>query len=444
MLRTCVSATPKRVFSRIFTLSLTVLLVTGCSDDGGKKEAPPRELGAADYCSVFHEALCEQQISCNVELVNQATSIEQCTTDAAVLCEPRLTTWIASVEAGNATFDLEQLTACAEDIRASSCKELAAGLRPRSCRQIFLGDTPRREDCFTDVECQGNDICANAGRCPGQCAEPLEDPDAFDCGLAGCPQDQWCTGGSCEPQLDQNEPCAGDDAQCLDGLFCGKATDDGTLRCRVLRGVGEPCELRTNCADGLSCHYENVELRERYCRTERAEREDCIDTNECARGLICNQADNKCATPRKDQESCYNPGDCDEGLYCWQEFDPDPLLGVCREEFKVGIGAGEPCNPSIDKCRLGLYCRITDLAIPQVGECAVLPTLEESCADFSHNLNEECREGQCLDLGGGEFICRHKGDAGTPCVVKDECLSTVCLDGTCAAFDEVYCTVGKE
>ncbi len=434
----------RSVISPRLILCLLVLFTAACSDDGGKRDEAPKELGIADYCAVFHAALCEQQVSCNVELVNQATSIDQCVADAGVLCEPRLLTWIDSVEAGSATFEVEQLATCRDDIAALGCKDLAAGVRPRSCRQIFLGDTPRREDCFTDVECDGNDICANNGRCPGQCAAPLEDPDAFDCGIAGCPVDQWCTGSGCEPQKNQNEPCAGDDEQCLDGLFCGKSTDDGTLRCRTLRGIGEPCELRTNCGDGLSCHYENVELRERYCRAERGTREDCIDSNECARGLICNQADNKCAAPRQDQESCYDPNDCAEGLYCWEEFDPDPLLGVCREEFKVGIAAGEPCNPAIDRCRLGLYCEITDIAVPQVGECSVLPTLDQNCADFSRNLNEQCREGSCIELEDGQFICRPKGDAGTACVVKDECLSTVCLDGRCAAFDEVYCTVGKE
>ena len=419
-------------------------LATGCSDEGTAPEPTPKALGAADYCAVFHAALCEQQVSCNVELVNQATSIEGCVTDAAVLCEPRLKTWIDSVNDGRATFGLASLTACDADLRALGCKDLAAGIRPRSCRQIFVGDTPRRDDCFTDVECEGNDICANAGRCPGQCAEPLTDPDAYDCGVAGCPVDQWCTGSGCQPQLNQNDPCAGDDAQCLTGLFCGKSEGDPTLRCRVLRGVGERCELRTNCADGLSCHFEDVEARERYCRPALAARDDCIDTHECGGDLICNQADRKCDAPRQDQQSCYGPSDCADGLYCWEEFDPDPLLGVCREEFKVGVAAGEPCNPALDRCRLGLFCEITDVGVPQVGQCSVLPTLEQPCADFSRNLNEQCREGSCVELEDGQFICRHKGDAGAQCVVKDECLSTVCLSGQCAAFDEVYCTVGKE
>jgi hypothetical protein len=434
-----------RLAPHLHLVTLALMLgALSCSDDPEPSEEPAPELGAADHCRVHYEALCEQQVGCNVELANQATSVAQCITDARVLCEPRLTTWIDSLEAGHTVFQLDQMTACAQEIRASTCKELAAGIRPRSCRQIFVGDTPRGEDCFTDVECEDNDLCANAGRCPGQCAAPLSDPDAFDCNVAGCGEAEWCTGTTCAPRLDQNEACIGDDASCLSGLFCGRTLDDSTLRCRPLRGIGEECELRTNCEIHLGCVAEDIEFRERYCRTPSNDAEDCFDSHECARGLICDQGNNTCTLPRQDQETCYDPSDCDEGLYCWEEFDPDPLLGVCREDFKVGIAATEPCNPAIDRCRLGLYCAIVDLAVPQLGACEVLPVLGQPCADFSSNLNEQCREGSCVELEDGQFVCKHKGDTGAECSVKDECLSTVCLEGACAAFDEVYCSVGAQ
>jgi hypothetical protein len=123
-------------------------------------------------------------------------------------------------------------------------------------------------------------------------------------------------------------------------------------------------------------------------------------------------------------------------LYCWQEFDPAPGRGLCRERDKVGIGQGQPCNPATDRCRLGLYCRIGEQV--EVGECTLLPGLGEPCADFARNLNEECREGDCVNEGG-ELRCRLLGEEGAACEANTWCLSLSCQEGACAPFEEVFC-----
>lgn len=422
----------------LWTALAFVAACGGGDGEQGGEGAGELALTPENYCVGFFEAFCERQIACNVALVNQATSIDSCVVEAQRLCEPELSTWLGSLNAARTRFVEESLTQCRAELGEARCKTLAAGFVPESCGDVFVGDVGQGEDCFTDVECEAGLICASAGRCPGRCEVPNALPTGFDCSIGGCPDGEFCDGAVCAPTLAEGAPCPNDDAACEGELYCGKVADDPELLCRAPLPQGEACFFRSNCQSGLSCQLVGTEANERTCEPARADGASCFDREECAAGLVCERNAGRCVVPRQEQETCFDAFDCADGLYCWFEFNPEDGVGACREDSKVGIGEGQPCNPLVDRCRLGLFCEETDVI--GVGECVGLPALGEACADFARNLNEECRNGACVFVDGAP-LCIEKGDAGAPCGSGDECLSTSCVEGACAAFDEVFCTV---
>ncbi len=420
---------------------LALVSLAACGDTGEQQETPAEtSLAATNYCEAFFEPLCERQIGCNVALVNQATSVQTCIEEAGRLCDPELVTWLESLDAGHTVYNQDNMSACREAITGAQCKLLATGFVPEICQDVFEGNAQQGQECFTEVECQEGLICASAGRCPGLCEEPNGLPDdAFDCGVAGCLDGFFCDGSVCREVLSEGEGCPNDDDACEGDLFCGRDVDDPRLLCRAPKAQGEACFTRSGCQSGLSCQIVTTQTNERTCEPARTEEGECFDKEECAEGLVCERNAGRCVSPRVEGETCFEASDCGEGLYCWFEFTPEDLqTGVCREDRKVGVGQDEPCNPLVDRCRLGLFCRAGDNI--GLGQCEVLPDVGEACADFTRNLNEECRTGSCVFVDGAP-VCIEKGDAGAPCGSGEECLSTSCVDGACAAFEDVYCTV---
>ncbi len=411
---------------------MCALFFLSCSEDAGEPSSEV-SLGLDNYCFAYHEALCERQVGCNTALSNQATTITDCMERATALCSPKLITWTRSVEEGLADFDTAKLGQCRADLLETSCKTLASGRRPLSCREVFTGPVAPGGECFTDVECEGSSLCAAFGRCPGVCQALENDPEDVNCTLTGCADDMFCDGSICQARLSEGASCPGLAQACDTGLFCGKDVDDPALLCRARKAEGEVCFSRVGCLDGLSCQGQGT----RTCLPEKGQGSACQDLQECGQGLICDQSLGTCGPPKAEEASCVSTFDCEEGLYCWQEFDPAPDRGICREEGKVGIGLDQPCNPATDRCRLGLYCRIGDQV--EVGQCAVLPDLGESCADFSRNLNEECRTGECRQVDG-EAECIMLGDTGDACTASAQCLSLSCQEGQCAPFEAVFCS----
>ena len=217
---------------------------------------PQAPLGTAltpqNYCEAFFEPFCERQIGCNFGLINQATSIESCITEASRLCQPELDTFLDSLEVERTLFSVEKLEACREETSTASCVQLAAGFVPDSCFEIFEGTAVQGEDCFTDVECRDGTICASAGRCPGLCEIPDGPPEnVFNCALGGCPGGEFCLDGVCSSTLSIGDECPNDDEACEGILFCGRDVQDPVLRCRQTKPQGGSCFGRNHCQPGL-------------------------------------------------------------------------------------------------------------------------------------------------------------------------------------------------
>ncbi|MEO1273079.1 MAG: hypothetical protein AAFX99_33745, partial [Myxococcota bacterium] len=293
------------------------------------------------------------------------------------------------------------------------------------------------EPCYTSIECatQGGN-CSTFGRCPSICEAPTESPEErLDCTLVACSEGQYCNGNLCEDTLALGEACREFDA-CNPGLFCGRDVGGPELLCRSKKGEGEICFSRASCLDGLTCQPTGTE-EGNQCAPALTQGAPCTDTEQCAVGLVCDQVLGLCGSPREEQQECFGPFDCAEGLYCWD----DPLFetGSCREQAKVGLAEEEPCNPVLDRCRLGLFCR-RDVPGSDVGTCTLLPGLGEPCADFPSNLNEECRVGVCV-FDAGTATCIELRADGQPCTNREQCISGACADGVCQDVEEVRCVL---
>lgn len=417
------------------TLALAALLAAACGEatkGGGGGASAERPATLENHCYLYYEALCERQIGCNVALVNQETTVEGCIQEAQLGCEPRLVGWSKSVEAGLTSFDADALTTCRDEIGQTDCKSLVADRLPATCRAVFTGQGQAGDECYTDAECAWPNFCAAFGRCPGLCQAPDVLPEVQGCDLLGCPTDQYCDANRCLPRKPEGQGCPNRDDACQEGLYCGKDAGEVELACRPRKAQGEVCFSRAHCQAGLGCA---PATEGRACQPALGADERCDDAEVCADGLVCDPATGACAAPLQEQAACARSQDCAPGLYCWQEFTPEPG-GLCREQDKVGVGEGQPCNPSTDQCRLGLYCRVETQDAP--GVCVLLPGLGEPCVDFSSNLDQACREGECIFVDG-EARCALLLGEGEACQSGAQCLSTSCPDGRCAAFREVFC-----
>lgn len=385
---------------------------------------------ASSWCEVTLEAWCARQVGCGVALENEATTVASCVAEGRASCEPELQAWVNSVEAGRAGFDAEALSACVSGIEGASCRELSAGYVPAACGGVFVGSGVAGGACYTSVECGEGLGCATAGRCPGVCAASAAPEPAAGCEVVGCGAGSYCNGTRCQPLRGEGEACERE-GQCGAGQFCGKDVGAPELLCRGQHGEGEVCFARAACAGERGCLLAGEVRR---CGAAKGAGELCADSEECGAGLGCELSTGRCAAPLAEGEGCVTSGSCAAGLYCWLDR---PGGAVCREEGKVGVEAGALCNPALDRCVLGHYCRIGD-GSPEVGSCAALPELGEPCEAFERNLNGECRVGACLRLEG-EALCRSLREPGEACATRAECRSGACVEEVCAPYGALIC-----
>jgi len=139
-------------FFNVMALTVAAVALLSCGQDPSPA-VQGTSLEPGNYCEAFFEPFCERQIGCNFALINQATSIEACLSEASRLCSPQLETYLDSLEVGNTTFDVDALSACRQEVKAANCRQLAAGLMPEACLKIFVGAAELGGECFTDVEC---------------------------------------------------------------------------------------------------------------------------------------------------------------------------------------------------------------------------------------------------------------------------------------------------
>jgi len=238
--------------------------------------------------------------------------------------------------------------ACLEHLSRSECEVDAGG--------HFLGRDTTCPDvcpCFTDEECDDNDLCTYDDRCIDNVC--FYKPTACDVGESCDPETGLCTG--CSP------PPGG----CSDGLFCNglEAFDEKTCEC--VAGPGP-------CITSPLVHCDEANDR-------------CV---ECLIDKHCND-DDSCTT-----DSCVDGQCVIDPVLCPDNQGCDPADGVCRfcantppdmccnpaDGLMVPIDDGSSCT--VDTCLTGGIVEHLPLASPPLAEAigsrsiAVTPQPDDS------------------------------------------------------------------
>lgn len=280
----------------------------------------------------------------------------------------------------------------------------------------------------------------------------------------GCPADQWCNGGSCEPGT--GNACTTDE-ECKPGETCDIVRDCGATRCSGNTCVPQSCTSHDQCwpDDGFVC-------RDGTCQPPEA----CDDTGNCLDDLFCN-GDNLCVPPDgtcTDDEGC--PGDlicvasaCVTPTPCTTSDECPPsqncIQGVCDDPCTENADCGSPAQAYLcdaasgdcfqrclndDQCPAGHWC--DDEAAQGPGGLCILAecTTDAECDQANDEVcdGKEDGRGHCVmvvrcDQAGGcppGFACDTATNTCEPvpaCRTDRDCEgSAYCDAGYCIPADD--------
>lgn len=244
------------------------------------------------------------------------------------------------------------------------------------------------ESCDSEDDCLPKLTCVKI-RDAKECRE--------DWGLEGAP----CVNGQCQEDFTclaekgqtctltkwEDETCSVSE-ECEEELVCSFLV--GLPHCSQPFGEGELCLDSNDCAAGLVCE-ENV------CRVY------CESDSDCPEALICvAPRDHRCLEGKKAGEECQWTEECAEGLFCNDGTYP----GHCSD-----IGdEGDPCG-STEHCAPGLHCDKSSSG--PGGHCAGPASRGEYCGEDWH-----CKDGlHCYSdmMFSDKEGCFGPGDEGWHC-----------------------------
>jgi hypothetical protein len=342
----------------------------GASLDGG--------LLAADACKVLNASRCQYLVRCGL-LEASTSAVEACERDfEATWCGPL--TWPSHVAAGALRFDPLKAQSCVQAFTTQACLEWS--VLPDSCNNFLKPRVPLGQPCFDGfVECSD-------GVCRGNF----------------CPR-------TCQPRAVLDDPCAAD-GDCRSGLFCRFATPSSvTGICANYTTVGGTCDgTSTNrCLDGLSCLNS-------VCRELPLTAQPCLE-GLCSAQTFCDRlaVDGGLCASRKPEGASCTADACDVGLLC------EPLSGTCR---KLLLNRGDACTP-LQTCPTGTVC--LNGSTTRAGTCEAALSVGAACT-----ASAECEAHlACLDADGGK-TCQIRAPVSAPCLTSRECrASAQCQQGVC-------------
>jgi hypothetical protein len=315
--------------------------------------------------------------------------------------------------------------------------------------------------CYSDVDCEGNKVCAGAYICPcndATCIVPSTPgvciPAEGACCIDGsdCAQTALCVAGeACEPAPGGN--------QCYLDPHCGPG--------RVCSGA-DLCGCEDLCPTGASVAG--------TCRTLVST---CKKDVDCGVGLVCATPDqawcpdkpnpvNGVCVPEVD-EGCWNADDCKGDERCAAEVICTDLAG-CSQPNTPGFCLpyplkGDCCDSHLD-CEPGMECRNSNTTVtcpPTTSAvCLPAPKYGEDCWNYLDcpsgqacnkawicACNARCgksHEGWCGSMMGQG--CHTDVDCGTgyTCVRDEQCKLNPCYNsaecptaGTCKSNINAYC-----
>lgn len=356
--------------------------LAACSSGGGGSStgpgAPSAEVSRDDYAQRLAEWLCDDIAACcdgSGQSVDRATCVD-------VKRKAELHRLASEESHGGRLFDGAVAAECmaALDETPASC---GYERRVQRCFQTYDGTAALGEACTTKFQCRGM-ASGDVGCVQGRCTERLAAGDRCEnlrdgVGICDvCRGDARCRQAAsdgnfyCYPYAHQRRGVAGDrcvkdrdvyavppdqlpdqsvvfaDCDLNDGLTCGA---EGV--CVPLGGVGDPCVLGFDCAEGLRCEA-------RTCAPGLAAGETCKDLRACSAGLYCQWTDITCTNRDPVTQHCLsahlNAGVCaapsGEGEPCGQYVRCDDATSVCMRA--PGEEDGRCVSRTQDSCSSGL------------------------------------------------------------------------------------------
>ncbi len=316
-----------------------------------------------------------------------------------------------------------------------------------------------RQPCGSDGKCPSGQKCSlfagkNYGACfPDQGNQPpaLKDNGESCQSSTECKSD-LCVGGgqsgSCVQDCGPAKPCAS-------GYACVKISGGGGVCFKAgQKKLGDACEDSLSCAGGLCAASGGKYICSQPCSA----------SNKCPPDFTCYPLSGggggcfKAPSKKGDGQTCTYSSECQSGL----------CVGTSGAAKCV-----QPCSTSNDQCLPGYIC--TPLS-GGGGACIKLgdKKMGQTCGKPS-----DCASGDCVGLGSSGFVCTQACKATSecdcgfecqafsggskfcvngkkvacvgnekPCTNDSQCVSGVCLAGTCATTCSIYtgantCGAGK-
>lgn len=318
-------------------------------DAGAIEDAGPRDAGTEESLAalaIFVRARCEYLARCDRPRIHaKYGGVEDCVADQS---EGYGRILRARLLAGRTHLSQDGLMTCVVAL-SGACGD---GNPERRCLDaLVVGDLP------TDVPCTGAHECGRGLSCLPQadgcarCQPPL--PRGAPCPFPGasCGGELICSdrgSQTCQPPRVANlgEECV-EGELCLGPTYCG-VSEDATLRCTLMPGLGEACSYGggpppgAGCREGIcrnwtcvpytfvepgeSCNDERLchgRCVDRECQPWRVANDPCV-LDECRFDAFCDPA-GRCQPRGEAGAACAGPEHCRSGLECWS--------GRCSAEF---------------------------------------------------------------------------------------------------------------
>ncbi len=300
-----------RLLSSCGVLSFVLLVLAAC---GGEVEGG----GGGGPCTEYVNALMAYAERCDTHPMSSQPHLR-----------PRLEAACARSAAAPGVTNLAvQLSACAHQISAASCKnlnELACDLTGGTLDD----DTP--------------------------CGQ------GYQCKSGACKQEPGATCGTCAPRVPIGGACSRP-LLCVDGADCvNDQNHRGTCVPVRMAGAGEKCgpspAESVRCETGLLCLFAGGES---VCTAPGGAGAACLSSNDCEGDLTC--VGGKCGPALGEGAACHS-SECGKGLAC-------SVDSKCARI--ITVKAGEPCD-RVRRCERGACEGLTYPAGSRPGEIRIVP-----------------------------------------------------------------------
>lgn len=329
-------------------LVIAMVWTTACGGDDGSGFG----LGNVDIEDVpeaIQAAFCHHYVECGFfadEAACRATNF-----GFKLQLDPSL---VAAIKAGKVKYDGRILGDCYEAFGDQSCDrtDLDGRVLAVDCQGALTGTVDAGGACAIDAECvsQMCDVpqCPDAC-CQGTCVGGVAPGPGRGIGEACEMTSECAVGGWCDPTTSlcaALEPAASScssDAECDYGLGCAGTT--GMRTCKVLPVLGEACPDSACRDDGTFC-----EPTAKVCTRLGLPGDACSTTARCSFFYACDQATMVCVTGPRLGDACSNTSPCfDFQTYC--------KAGTCAALEAKGAActddsdcASDLCDPATNVC----------------------------------------------------------------------------------------------